>query len=347
MSKTDEKLNDLFDTFNQRADVSELKVEILSAKDPSGYRYAAPDAKITHFIASSTKLMTSALIDILEAKGLIIKQGAIGNYLAGDAAALVSGLKNDSLLTQISVDQLLRHTSGLPDYRTPGELLKVKDVESFTENSMGLDFEAMMRVAKQAGVKDAGKTLKYSGINYQLLGKIVEHVTGLSLEAALEQHIFGPLEMSETKLFTLNNLSEFHDHSQLLIRDKRHLGPRRLASLGLEGGVTSSTADTMKFMRGYFEGPLVTDLDKAASVTSMRPMLPGISMGAGIMRLKFPRALTGFRRTPEFYGHIGMTSHLMFYSPKEQLHIILTANQIGKPSIAVGLMPKLLKVLFG
>jgi hypothetical protein len=35
----------------------------------------------------------------------------------------------------------------------------------------------------------------------------------------------------------------------------------------------------------------------------------------------------------------------MFYSPKEQLHIILTANQIGKPGIAVALLPKLLKIL--
>jgi CubicO group peptidase (beta-lactamase class C family) len=64
------------------------------------------------------------------------------------------------------------------------------------------------------------------------------------------------------------------------------------------------------------------------------------------MRLKFPRALTGFRRTPDFYGHIGMTSHLMFYSPKERLHISLTANQIGKPGITVSLMPSLLKILW-
>ena len=347
MTSAKKKLDALFDTFDQRVDVSELKVEIFSARDSFSYKYVAQDAKPTHFIASSTKMMASALIDILEAKGLIYKQNPIGNYLDARTQALVSGLKDDYLLTGISVDQLLRHLSGLPDYRTPKELMEAKDVESFTANSLGLDFEAMMQIAKKRGVRDAGRALQYSGINYQLLGKMVEHVTGLSVEAALAEHVFGPLQMTKTKLFKLNNLAEFHNHSQLLVRDKRHLGPRRLAESDLEGGVTSTTTDTLRFMRGYFEGSLVTESDRTASVASMKPMLPGISMGAGIMRLKFPRALTGFRRTPEFYGHIGMTSHLMFYSPKEQLHIILTANQIGKPGITVALLPKLLKILLG
>jgi D-alanyl-D-alanine carboxypeptidase len=345
VTNNNEKLDALFDNFSQRADVSELKVEIFSAKDSFSYKYAAQDAKPTHFIASSTKLMAAALIDLLEAKGLISKKSPIGDYLDANTKAKVSGLKDASLLSVISVNQLLRHTSGLPDYRTPKELMKTKDVESFTANSLGLDFEAMMQIAKERGVRDAGKAFHYSGINYQILGKIVEHVTGLGVEAALEEHVFGPLQMTKTELFKLNNLAEFHNHSQLLVRDKRHLGPRRLAGSDLEGGVTSTTSDTLKFMRGYFEESLVTERDRAASVTSMKPMLPGISMGAGIMRLKFPRALTGFRRTPEFYGHMGMTSHLMFYSPKEQLHIILTANQIGKPGIAVALLPKLLKIL--
>jgi CubicO group peptidase (beta-lactamase class C family) len=341
------KLNALFDTFGQRADVSELKVELFRTSDSLSYKYAAADSKPTHFIASSTKLMASALIDILEARGLISKKGPIGEYIDAETKALVSGLKDESLLSGISVDQLLRHTSGLPDYRTPRALMKVKDVESFTANSLGLDFAAMLQIAKERGVGDAGRAFQYSGVNYQILGKMVEHVTGLSVEAALKEHIFRPLQMTQTKLFKLSDLQEFHDHSQLLVRDQRHLGPRRLAGSDLEGGVTSTTSDTLKFMRGYFEGSLVTEENRQSAVANPRPMLPGISMGAGIMRLKFPKALTGFRDTPEFFGHIGMTSHLMFYSPEEQLHIIFTANQIGKPGINVAPLPKLLKILLG
>jgi CubicO group peptidase (beta-lactamase class C family) len=324
------KLNALFDTFGQRADVSELKVELFRTSDSLSYKYAAVDSKPTHFIASSTKLMASALIDILEARGLISKKGPIGEYVDAETKALVSGLKDES-----------------PDYRTPRALMKVKDVESFTANSLGLDFAAMLQIAKERGVGDAGRAFQYSGVNYQILGKMVEHVTGLSVEAALKEHIFRPLQMTQTKLFKLSDLQEFHDHSQLLVRDQRHLGPRRLAGSDLEGGVTSTTSDTLKFMRGYFECSLVTEENRQSAVANPRPMLPGISMGAGIMRLKFPKTLTGFRDTPEFFGHIGMTSHLMFYSPEEQLHIIFTANQIGKPGINVAPLPKLLKILLG
>ncbi len=87
---------------------------------------------------------------------------------------------------QITVRQLLDHTSGIPNYA--GEVAFV----SQSSRSM----EALLRA--QAGVRPAGRPgerFEYSNLNYVALGAIVEAASGQPYADYVAQHIFAPLDM--------------------------------------------------------------------------------------------------------------------------------------------------------
>lgn len=86
---------------------------------------------------------------------------------------------------QITVRQLLEHTSGLPNP------LVIASATSPAERvaqlrTIGLD-------------SDPGETYSYSNLNYQTAARLVEAVSGQDFAVYLDQHIFTPLGMTDTR----------------------------------------------------------------------------------------------------------------------------------------------------
>ncbi|GAB4054225.1 serine hydrolase domain-containing protein [Spirosoma litoris] len=90
----------------------------------------------------------------------------------------------------ITIRQLLHQTSGLADTGFP-EL-------GFTEQPRTLD-EAIARLKNALLVSAPGQQFHYHNPNYQILAKVVEAVSHQPFSAYLQQHIFGPLNMTHTR----------------------------------------------------------------------------------------------------------------------------------------------------
>jgi len=136
-------------------------------------------------LASATKSFTAMGVLLLESDGLINLDSPLKFYIPDFELADREASK------QITIRQLLNHTSGIPG--TFAEPLAFHDGEdAFRELITGLDKVKLNR--------EPGSSFEYSNINYCLLGALVENVTGLTFEDYMKQRLFTPLGMTGTTL---------------------------------------------------------------------------------------------------------------------------------------------------
>ena len=96
---------------------------------------------------------------------------------------------------RITVEMLLAHTSGIPDYFNTTEF-----VEDFL-NYPGRSFtptEILGYVDDLDNDFEPGSAYRYSNTNYLLLGVIAERITGVSLDMALRQWVIEPAGLENT-----------------------------------------------------------------------------------------------------------------------------------------------------
>jgi CubicO group peptidase (beta-lactamase class C family) len=96
----------------------------------------------------------------------------------------------------ISIENLLTHTSGLPDYQTL--LAKVWDKSKFATNQDVLD---ALQKHKPKILFKPNKYFLYSNTGYVILSSIIEKASGLSYASYLDSNIFQPLGMSRTRVY--------------------------------------------------------------------------------------------------------------------------------------------------
>lgn len=98
---------------------------------------------------------------------------------------------------KVTVEDLLRHTSGIPDFMNWGS--EKIDINRVNTNKDIL--EVLIKHVKTPLFK-AGDKLSYSNINYVLLALIIEKVSGLSFAKYINQKICKPLGMQNTRVCT-------------------------------------------------------------------------------------------------------------------------------------------------
>jgi CubicO group peptidase (beta-lactamase class C family) len=135
-----------------------------------------PNSEQTAFnIGSITKQFTGAAILKLEMLGKIKVEDSIGKYLP----ELVPEKH------QITFHQLLTHTSGLPtDIDTEGEVI--------TREML------LRRINELPLISKPGESYHYSHAGYNLLGLLIEQVTGQDYESFMQANLFKPARMRFT-----------------------------------------------------------------------------------------------------------------------------------------------------
>lgn len=136
-------------------------------------------------IASVSKQFTVAAALLLEREGRLGREDDLRTLLPELA----------SLPAAVTVGQLMRNTSGLPDML---ELLRLGGVNL----DLRLDRAALLRVMARCRHLNfaPGSRFLYSNSGFALLGLIVERLSGQSLGDFLQQHFFAPLGMQHTRM---------------------------------------------------------------------------------------------------------------------------------------------------
>lgn len=92
----------------------------------------------------------------------------------------------------VTLGDLMRHTSGIPDYQ---DLLEAEGVK--VTDPAGQE-EALAAILASRPEQTPGKGFSYSNSNYVLLAHVVERVTGRPFPAFLQQEFFTPLHLRMT-----------------------------------------------------------------------------------------------------------------------------------------------------
>jgi len=163
-----------------------------------------------YFIASTTKLFTTAILLNLQSNGKIGLEDKISSYLD---SAVLNGLhiyKGKEYSSELTVQHLLAHTSGLPDYfQNKGADGKRLDDAIFGGNDQHWTFEQAIertKAMKPLFVPGTKGKAHYSDANFQLLGRIIENSTGKSYAKNCEELLLSPLQLSHTYLYCLTPL---------------------------------------------------------------------------------------------------------------------------------------------
>ena len=205
-------------------------------------------------IGSVTKVFTATVALQLVAAHQVSLSESIQHYLPGELP---------SAYPPITVAELLNHTSGLPG-------VDVGDDEGDPAGFVAHRFEhptPQQVVGALAGEPMAfapGTAQRYNGVNYFLLGMLIERVTGHSYASEVDARLIRPLMLHDTSVpaATSYRVPGPHLHGYLAVPDSA--GSATLVDVTeqspypwAEGGMISSARDLRTLMVALFTGRLL------------------------------------------------------------------------------------------
>jgi D-alanyl-D-alanine carboxypeptidase len=327
--------------------VSELKLLVHDSRTGFRYEFKEPGAKSTHLIASSTKIMVATVVQQLADEGQLDFSESIAKYLPSSDFEGLNVFEGRDLSSKIRVRDIVAQTSGIADYYQLKRLPTKGDISAASRDDPGWSFEEAIDLARSLPAKFPPNCAKahYSATNYQLVGRLIEQITGSSVETELHKRIFDPLGMKQSELLTMNNLESFDQASQVLIGRNKYYGAKRIASVRAEGAVVSTLEDSAKFLQGFFAGKLLNRASRENLMEASLPMFPAIRYASGVMTLSLPRIATRAAHSVGLVGHSGATGHLMFCDPVESIYFVLTINQLRPSLLPYKILASTLKIL--
>lgn len=294
-----------------------------------------------YFIASTTKLFTTAIILKLRAESKLSLDDKISNYIDKSILSGLHTYKDKDYSQELTIKHLLSHTSGLPDYfqgkGTSGKSLENEITEG---NDQYWTFEqAIERTKKMTPLFAPGTNGKanYSDANFQLLGKIIETITHKSYSENCKEYIIQPLGLTKTYLY---QDTEDKTPKTLYYKSNKLDIPQAMTSFGADGGMVSTSTDMLIFIEAFFTGKIFP-MEYINELQEWNKIFFPLKSGIGIHLFKLPWIFNPTGVIPYFIGHSGLSGAFAFYSPRENIFVVGTVNQVAHPDISFKTMIKL------
>ncbi|MCY2966848.1 MAG: serine hydrolase [Planctomycetota bacterium] len=275
-------------------------------------------------LASLTKpIATATSVMILADRGVLNVDEPVARYWPEFAA---SGKQ------EITVRHLLIHTSGLiPDNA-------LDDYQHGSE-------EAWRRIANLAPRAPLGEKFQYSDVGFLVLGKVVERVSGKTLDEFTRDEIFRPLGMNETGYLPGAALREraapATQRDGAWIQGEVH-DPRAHLLGGVAGHAgLFSTPQDLAVYASALTGRGKSGSEALFSAKTWALMAESNTVPNGIRALGWDRATgysinRGAKMSAQAFGHGGFTGTALWIDPAHDLFVIFLSNRLhphGKGSV--------------
>jgi CubicO group peptidase (beta-lactamase class C family) len=207
-------------------------------------------------IGSLVKLFTMAAVLKLDSAGLLQLSEPISAYLP-DLPQHLQG---------ITVEHLVRHTSGLPDFiDAQGNPLEYSLDYDYTP----VEREALLNKAYLIRLQSTpGERKSYSNLGYSLLGVLIELSSGEAYERFVYDHLFKPAGMAKTGYLLPGWEREamavnYQDGQPWgTPRDHGWLRDGPSWNVRANGGMTSTVGDLYRWMAGIESGASLTAAER-------------------------------------------------------------------------------------
>ena len=283
---------------------------IVSVKDEiiihKGFGYAdyeneIPNSKESvHRIGSLTKQMTAmGILKLFNSSDSLSINHTIDKYIPNLPPSW----------RQVTVFQLLNHTSGIPNHFGDLDAVPVEDTYKEIEKVIKKEQSSVLN-------NNPGEAYNYSNFGYIILGRIIEIVSGENYFDYLTKVIFEPMEMNNT----------YYDDPRVIIKGRSEgytisNGDRMNDALKdpagySAGGILSTTEDLLKWYKSFCSNII---LNKSQRQLMFTPNKGDYGLGWQIVE----------KNGRKMYNHNGGThgynSRIVFY-PEEDVFIAILGN---------------------
>lgn len=231
------------------------------------------------YIASLSKPITAFAISLIVERGLLSFDDTATKFVK-DLPAYAHN---------ITIKQLLNHTSGIKDYENiiTKEGLTNNDVLQWLHSQDGLAFQP-------------GTKFQYSNSGYIILSLVIENISKMSYHRFLKENIFDPLQMQHTTVYESNTVIPFKAIGYN--RDKE-VDDYSILTTG-DGGIYSTADDLYKLDKALRSNQLLSE--KNSKLLYQTPVLQDrtdskyglgwfIEKSEGAMIAQHTGGLAGFR----------------------------------------------------
>ena len=247
------KLDSLLNRINKRHDfhgaVLVAKNKKIVYQNQVGYadfRKKTPlNSESVFQLASVSKQFTAAAIMQLKEKSKLKLTDSVNAYFP------------DFPYKNITIRNLLNHTSGLPKYFWVAE-------HEWKENKppTNKDLMEVLPISKAQRFFKPGRNFDYSNTGYFVLASIIEKVTGISFNQYLQKNIFEPLNMRNSYVYSYQNdtIRKNQLKGYRLYRGWKHIKIGNTVNDAIVGdkNVYSTLEDLFKWTYGLNSGGLIT-----------------------------------------------------------------------------------------
>jgi D-alanyl-D-alanine carboxypeptidase len=304
------------------------------------------------YVASITKLFTATAIMMLYEKGLIALNDPMAKYLPEQMIHKIQVYQGHDYSHEITVEQLLAHTSGIPDYydekgkdgKTLFELFKADQQRTWTvDNQIARARDEMTPTFKP------GAKAFYSDTNYELLGKIIEAKTGKPLAEVFEELFFRPLGLDHIWLVGLSEPlgKPSAAPADVFSKDENITQMRSSTFYWADGGIVSTPEDLILFMKALQQGRLIR-ADTLKKMHQWKPLsnsgMP-FQYGYGTMEFVVPSLINQLAKVPPIWGHSGSIGSFLYYAPYLDLYMAGTIDQENDKITPIVLMIKIMNAV--
>jgi CubicO group peptidase (beta-lactamase class C family) len=253
-----------------------------------GFGYADRDAKTPvdphalFRIASVSKPFTSAAIMQLVERGKLRLDDKAFEILKLKPA-LEPGAQEDPRLAQITILELLQHRGGWDRDKSFDPMFRPAEIARVTGTKAPAEPKAIIEYMLGKPLQfNPGEGYNYSNFGYCVLGRIIEHVSGMTYEEYVRKEVLAPLGITAMQL----------GHSRLAERAKNEVhyydGQNRsgrsvfpgggtvpfpyggwfIEAMDAHGGWIASASDLVRFASA-FDNPAKCKILKAGSIITM------------------------------------------------------------------------------
>ncbi|MCU0715326.1 MAG: DUF1343 domain-containing protein [Pirellula sp.] len=187
-----------------------------------------------------------------------------------------------------------------------------------------------------------GTAFKYSDVNFIVLGKIVEKLSGKDLNQFVRSEVFEPCGMQESGFLPPDALKQraapTEKRNDAWIQGEVH-DPRAFELGGIAGhaGLFSTAADIGKYAQMVLNNGFVVKTDGALqqvfAPNTLRLMRQGVSVPGGVRGMSWDKQ-TGFSTnkgdllSSEAIGHGGFTGTVLWIDPAQDLFFVFLSNRV-------------------
>lgn len=307
-------------------------------------------------IASVTKLFTAAVTLRLIEEGRLSLTDRLVALLPDEVTRGLHVHDGVDRTPELTVEHLLGHTSGLPDYYSEapkGE--RSAEARLLAGEDAPMPFDEVLAVVRDQLTPhfppqplDVDRPrAHYADTNYQLLMAVIEQVTGDALPVLFDRLLFEPLGLDDTSSYPHPPRSGRPAAPDTCVwAEDVVLRPEgALTHQVPDGGIISTIADQVRFLTALATGGFFADADTWPMMQRRlaRVFFP-IEYGLGVMSYAPPRWMSPLYAVPPVVGHTGSTATWLFHCP--QLEIVTAGTfDVAQPPLPFRFLPRVLRAI--